>query len=299
MVRGESGAAVPAATRGRDEGVGKNGSGGQMISIKIIRRRGIAIAFLSVPALLAVACSSGGGPGATQQSPRHALLAAATQAQQMRSVTETLTSRVSGTQTVTTTGTILVQLKPALQLSANLELAAAGKTIQLKEIVTSKAIYLHLAALTRRFGKPWVKVDLSALKAAGSSLAQLYSSVQSSNLRYQTEILTVCKNPSVVRQATVGGVPTTEYACSVKAAQALKALRSGIRKLLGPELQAMGSSLIRMHIWIDRQNQIRKLTQVVTFSGETLQTTVTATAINKPVHITPPPASQTAALPGL
>jgi hypothetical protein len=86
---------------------------------------------------------------------------------------------------------------------------------------------------------------------------------------------------------------------SFHAAEGLKALSPSLRKLLGPELQAMGNSLISFHAWIDRQHHVRKVAEVETINGETIRTTVNITAVNMPVSITPPPASQTATLPGL
>ncbi len=45
---------------------------------------------------------------------------------------------------------------------------------------------------------------------------------------------------------------------------------------------------------------MRKVTEFVSAArGETGSTTVNIAALNQPVHITPPPASQTATLPGL
>jgi len=226
--------------------------------------------------------------------------AAATQAQQMTSATEMLTIQVSGIQSETMTGTILVQLKPTLRLGANLHLAAAGKSTQIKEILTGTAVYFSAASLTRQLGKPWVKIDLSALKGtAGASFAQLLHSLQNSNVSYQAEMLTLAKNARVVGTQTVDGVSTTEYSGSIKAAEGLKALPAGFRKALAPELQALGNSTIRFRVWIDGQHHLRKLTEVVTVNGETVNTTVTITALNQPVHITLPPASQTATRPGL
>jgi hypothetical protein len=278
---------------------------GKMISINI-RREGVVIAGLSASALiLAAACSSGGGSTGTPPTPRQALLAAAAQAQQMTSATESLTTHISsGIQSETITGTIAVQLKPTLQLGANLNLAAAGNSTQIKEILTGTALYLHTASLTSQLGKPSVKTDLFALKGtAGASFAQLVHSLQSSNFSYQAEMLTLAKNARVVRTQTVGGVSATEYACSIKAADALKALPASLHKFLASELRlelrALGNSTIRVHVWIDGHNRIRKVTEIATVHGQSVHTTVTITALNQPVHLALPPASQTATRPGL
>jgi hypothetical protein len=94
-------------------------------------------------------------------------------------------------------------------------------------------------------------------------------------------------------------VSTTEYVGSVTAGQALKALPASYRKALSPELAALGNTTIHFHVWIDGQHHVRKIIDVESVSGENISTTVTINAINQPVHITPPPASQTTSIPGL
>jgi len=280
---------------------------GKMISINIFRSDGVLIAGLSAAALiLTAACSSGGGPAgaggsaAPSLTPRHVLLAAATQARQMTSFTEMVTTQIGGVQGEMLTGTIVAKLKPTLQVAANLRLAAAGQSSQVKEIITGTALYLSTATLTRHLGKPWAKIDLSALKGPrGASLALLVRSMQSDNVSYQAEMLTLAKNARVVGMQTVGGVPTTELAGSLKAAEALKMRPASFRKFLAPALRALGNSTIRFHVWIDGQDRIRKMTSIATVGGQTIHITLTVTSLNQPVDITLPPASQTATLPGL
>ncbi len=278
-----------------------------MIRVNIFRRDRVLVAGLSAVALiLAAACSPGGGSAGggghagASLAPRHILLAAATRAQQMTSATMLLTSQVSGIQSLTITGTIWFQRKPTLLIAGNIRLAAAGQSVHVREIITSTASYVSTPSLARQFGKPWVKIDLSALKSpSGATFAPLVRSLQNSNFTDQAELLTLAKNVRVVGTQTVGGVPTTEYACSLNAAQGRKAVPASFRKFLAPGLRALGNTTIRFHVWIDHQNRMRKATEVVTVNGETVRTTLTITALNQPVHITLPPASQTATTPGL
>src|SRR5215472_15635429 len=256
---------------------------------------------LSAAALIALAaCSSGGGGAAsTTLTPRQAMLAAASHAQKVTSATETLTVRDSGAQTGTTTGIIQVQRKPTLQASETLNSTAAGKSTQIKVILTGTAIYLHEAALTGQLGKPWLKLDLSALKGTAlASISQLAHSLQGNDFANQTQMLAAAKNVHVVGTQTIDGVATTEYAGSVRTAQALKSLSASFRKAMAPELQVLGNGTISFHVWIDGQHQTRKITDVETVNGETINTTVNITAINQPVQITLPPASQTVTPPG-
>ena len=266
--------------------------------------RRAAAAGLSAAALMALAaCSSGGGGLASAPSApltaRQALLAAASHAQKVTSATETLTVRDSGAQTATTTGTIQFQRKPTLQASETLNTTAAGKSTQIKVILTGTAIYLHEAALTGQLGKPWLKLDLSALNGTAlASISQLAHSLQGNDFANQTQLLAVAKNAHVVGTQTIDGVATTEYAGSVRAGQALKALPASFRTAMAPELQVLGNGTINFHVWIDGQHHTRKITDAETVNGETITTTVNITAINQPVQITLPPASQTVTPPG-
>jgi len=268
-----------------------------------VPRRAAAAGLSAAALILLAACSSGGGSKASTAStpltPRQALLAAASHAQQVTSASETLTVRVSGAQNTTTTGTIQFQRKPTLQASETLNTAVAGRNTQIKVILTGTAIYLHEAALAGQLGKPWLKLDLSTLNGTPlATISQLVHSLQGNDFANQTQMLAVAKNARVVGTQTIDGVATTEYAGSVRADRALKAMPASFRKVLAPELQVLGNGTIGFHVWIDGQHHTRKIADVETVHGETISTTVNITAINQPVHVTIPPAGQTATPPG-
>ena len=269
-------------------------------------QRACAVGLSAAALVLAAACSSGGtsaggSPADAPLAPRQALLAAATQARQVTSAAETLTVQ-DNTSGSTTTGTVQVRLKPALLASEDLNVTAHGTSTRVKVILTSTAVYLHEASLAGQLGKPWVKMDLSALPAlagtSGASLAQLVRSLQSNSFTSQAQLFTVAKNTRVVGTQTVEGVTTTEYTGSFTAAEGLKALPPGLRQALAPELQALGNSPIHFHEWVDGQHHLRKMTEVETVDGDTVNITIGITAIDQPVHITGPPASQTFTLQG-
>jgi hypothetical protein len=267
-----------------------------------VPRRAAAVGLSAAALTLLAACSSGGGPASTASTPltpRQALLAAASHAQQVTSASETLTVRDSGAQNTTTAGAIQFQRKPTLQASETLNTTAAGKNTQIKVILTGTAIYLHEAALAGQLGKPWLKLNLSALNGTGlASISQLVHGLQGNDFANQTQLLAVAKNVHVVGTQTIDGVATTEYAGSVRAAEALKALPASFRKAMAPELQVLGNGTISFHVWIDGQHHTRKIADVETVNGETVNTTVNITAINQPVQIALPPASQTVTPPG-
>jgi hypothetical protein len=148
--------------------------------------------------------------------------------------------------------------------------------------------------------QPWAKIPLSALKGtAAASFGQLFHSLQSDSFTNQTELLTVAKNSHMIGKQTINGTPTTEYAGSFKASQALKSLPASYRSALSSELQALGNNPINFHVWIDGQNHVRKMIETGSVNGENVTTTVYISAINQPVHVTAPPAGQTAPMPGM
>ena len=273
-----------------------------------VRQRAATVGLSAAALILAAACSSGGqsagsgGSASTPLTPRQALLAAAAQTQQVTSATERLTVRDSGASSSTLTATIKVRLKPTLLLGGNFTTTAAGTSTHIEMILTSTAMYLNEASLASQVGKPWVQIDLSALPAlagtSGAGLAQLFHSLQSDDFTKQAQLFTVARNTRVVGTQAVGGVSTTEYAGSLTAAEALRALPAGFRQAFAPALQALGNSTIYFREWVDGQHHLRKMTEVETLNGNTINTTINITAINQPVSITLPPASQTFLLQG-
>ena len=265
-----------------------------------------AVGLSAMALILVAACSSGGksaggGTASTPLPPRQALLAAAAQTQRITSATERLTVQTSGTSDSTVTGTIQARLKPTLVVSGNLNAAAAGVSTQIKMIITGTTMYFSEAALTSQVGKPWVKIELSTLDAlagtTGSGLTQLFHSLESNNFTSQAQLSAVAKNARAAGRQTVDGVSTTEYTGSFTAAEGLKALPASLRKVLAPELQAMGNGTIHFREWVDSRHHMRKLAEVETVNGNTVNTSINVTAINQPVSITLPPASQTFTLP--
>src|SRR5262249_35367300 len=154
-------------------------------------------------------------------------------------------------------------------------------------------------SLTGHIGKPWIKLDLSALKNTPlAGIGQLLRSVQNNSFFDLAQLFAATRNVHVIGKRTVAGVRTTEYAGSFRARELYKALAPGLRKTLGSALKALGDSTVTFHIWIDDQHRPRKTTETETINGETISTTVNVTAINQPVQITAPPAGQTYVPPG-
>ncbi|HEY2264513.1 MAG TPA: hypothetical protein VGI96_17960, partial [Streptosporangiaceae bacterium] len=140
-------------------------------------------------------------------------------------------------------------------------------------------------------GKTWMKFGLAALKGKSASFAQLIQSMQSNNFTNQAQLFAVAKDAHVVGQATIDGVATTEYAGSFKASDAVKELSPAARNVLGTQLTSLGDSTVSFREWIDGQHHMRQVIENETVKGHAVTTTMNVTAINEPVKIALPAAS--------
>ncbi|MDQ2814298.1 MAG: hypothetical protein M3Z75_21135 [Actinomycetota bacterium] len=284
-----------------------------MTPIPGVFRRPAAIGLSAAALTLLAACSSGGsgsstgtpastgttaaatGSAATGSaatgSAGSALLTAATQAQNINSAATTLHVQVTGSQASSETGTFQYQRTPTL-MSEDMHIAAEGGNTGIKMILTGTDMYFSEPGLPA--GKAWIKFSLAALKGKSASFARLVQSMQSNNFTNQAQLFAVAKNAHEVGTATIDGVATTEYAGSFRASDAINALSPGVRGVLGAQLKTLGDSVISFHEWIDGQHHMRQVIENETVKGQAVTTTLNVTAINQPVQIPLPPASQTA-----
>jgi hypothetical protein len=167
----------------------------------------------------------------------------------------------------------------------------------MSEILTSSALYLRMSPLSSMTGKPWAQVQLSGFKVGGTSLGLMMQQVQGDSPLTQTELL---KHADDVRKAgtsTIDGVPVTEYTGSYSMREALNQVRGPAAAQVRQQLASSGFKTADFQIWLDNQQQVRKL--VVTEHGSKADMTLTmaVTSIDKPVGVQLPPASQVAVIP--
>lgn len=269
----------------------------------------LAAAVLGSVAVAAAGCSSGGSAAASATrpaapTPQQVILDAAHTSQAATSIAGTISATVTkaGAGTTQMSGTTQERLRPSLLAELDItRLAAAGQSISggMTEIITPSAFYMKSSMFpaSATGGKAWVAIILSDLGASGSALQSLLSQAENSNPASQTQLLTASKDVKKVGTGTIGGVPVTEYTGSVALAQALAKLPANLRSQMRTKFTQSGLTTGRFKVWIDGQNQMRKMviTEVGTKVSETI--TVTVSAYNQPVTITVPPASQVYTLP--
>jgi hypothetical protein len=256
---------------------------------------------------LIAGCSTGStgstGPGnnsqptgsAVRETPQKAIRLAAQESRRVNTMAASFSEQVGNPVITTTTATTQLQLKPVLLASESVHVSTNGKHVSVDEIVSAKAVYLKES--TSHSSRPWIKVPFSELGGSlGRSLSTLLQNAQNGNPAQQTEVLTASKNVHVVGTQVVNGVETTHYSGTVSASTALSRLPARVRKGLAPLLKLITGD-IRFDVWIDAQHVTRKLIEHETVVGEPASVTVNVTAVNQPVQITTPPASEVTLLP--
>jgi hypothetical protein len=277
-------------------------------SIPASSRRTVTIGLSAAALALLAACSSGAsssgaatstgttstgtaGTGtAAAGTAQSALLTAATQAQAISSAVTNLHIQITGSQASSQAGILQYQRTPSL-ISQDMHIAAEGGNTEIKMILNDQNMFFSEPGLPT--AKPWLKFDLNALKGKSASFAKLINSMQSNNFTNQAQLFAVAKDAHQVGTATIDGVPTTEYAGSFKASDALNALSPGVRAVLGAQLKSLGNSMITFREWIDGQHHMRQVIKNETVNGHAVITTMNVTAINQPVTIALPAASDT------
>jgi hypothetical protein len=157
--------------------------------------------------------------------------------------------------------------------------------------------------------KKWVSVHLKKVSQAklGASLGQFSSASSNDPSQALSQLSAVSSGVTKEGTATVAGVPTTEYRAKVdlnkvaartqtmEGAEAAQAVRQ--------EIKALGTATVPVQVWIDAHHLVRQIRYQVpipaagtggTAGRGTAESTVTFTGFGAPVHLSPPPAGETA-----
>jgi hypothetical protein len=247
------------------------------------------------------AAASSSGNGSPAVTAADAIQLAAQHAQRVTSFAATMTVQATGLQNISMAGTVQDRTQPSPLIVANFAtVSAQGQTVPggIQEIINSNALYLKMAQLSRQTGKPWIEVPASEIsKASGASFGQLLQQNDTSNPLIKTEMLASSTNVKKVGTATVDGVQTTEYTGSYPISAGLAKLPASVRSKIEPQIQSMGLQTENFTVWLDAQQQVRKIVTSDRGTKEQTASTIMVTSINQPVSATPPAASQTATVP--
>jgi hypothetical protein len=225
---------------------------------------------------------------------------AASRAQKATSFAANVSEQMTGTASVTFSGTLQEQTEPSpLAVADFSSVTAQGQQVQggIQEIINSSGIYLKLATLAKQTGKPWVEIPASAIsKVSGASFGQLLQNENNDPLT-QAQMLSSSTNVKKVGTATIDGVATTEYTGTYPISAGLAKLPAASRSKIASQLQAMGLTTEQFTVWLDGQQQVRKIITSAKGSSEQVASTIVVTSVNQPVKASIPAASQTATVP--
>jgi hypothetical protein len=189
--------------------------------------------------------------------------------------------------------------------------APSGGTLKIMLVRGTEYIQVPAVDRSRIPGhKKWVSVDLNKVSQAslGASFAQFASASDNNPSQALSQLLAVSSGVTRVGTASVAGVPATEYRAKVslnKVAARTQAMEGAkAARAVRQEIKALGTATVPVDMWIDGHHMVRQIRYQVPIppastggsaSGHgTAESTITFTGFGAPVHLSPPPAGQTA-----
>jgi hypothetical protein len=293
-----------------------------VVSLARSRQLRLAVA-AGAAALLAAGCSASsgtaasgtaasgtaarsGGTGTTTATltAAQAVNLAASHAQKATSFSGTFSVQATGLSsssgTMTMNGTMSETIRPALLIEADIPtVSMAGVSVPggISEIMNSSAVYLRMSTFSSLTGKPWIEVPLSSLNLAGVNFSQLIQQAQNNSALTQTQLLAHASDVRTVGTSTLNGVPVTEYTGTYSPSAALAQLHGVSTAELQQQLSAQGFTTADFQLWLDGQQQVRKLIVTEQGSKSSMHIAMTVTSINQPVSVQLPASSQVAVIP--
>jgi hypothetical protein len=249
-----------------------------------------------------VAAAKSGGTTTATLTAAEAVHLAAAQAQKATSFSATMSMRATGTGSsgITMDGTMSGTTRPSLLVDANFPtVSASGLSFPggISEILTSSALYLRMSPLSSLTGKPWAEIQLSGFNVGGVSFGQLIQQAQGDSPLAQTQLLAGASDVHKAASTTIDGVPVTEYTGSYSVQAVLNQLHGASTAQLRQELVSEGFSTADFQIWLDNQQQVRKLIVTEHGSKASVALSMVVTSINQPVSVRLPASAQVAVIP--
>jgi hypothetical protein len=144
-------------------------------------------------------------------------------------------------------------------------------------------IYLNLPVLAKVMpgGKPWIKVDLSAVgKQAGIDLSQ-FTQLGTDPSQMVGWLRTVSGDVTTVGTEQIDGVDTTHYRANVDLSKYPDLVpsdqRAAVRKAIDQLTKTAHISSVPVHVWVDKGGLVRQVRAVLTetIQGQTMNVVTT------------------------
>lgn len=265
-----------------------------------------AVAAACAAVTLAAGCSAGGTaitaahPTPTPLPVHRILTLAAARSRQVNSFVANVSINVSsGSVSTSLSGTMQDRTKPLL-IEARFSLTTAGSSLPggMTEIINGSAIYLKMPVITKKLGKPWLKMTFAEIRrSSGLNLSQLLQESNSGNPFHQTEMMAASKNARKVGTQIINGVRTTEYTGSYSVQSVLKSLPPAERSLGESGVSKLGVRTAHFRIWLDANDQPRQVVVREVGTSATITVRTDVVSINQPVNVRLPRPSQVRKLP--
>ncbi|MCW2913684.1 MAG: hypothetical protein JWN52_1752 [Actinomycetia bacterium] len=244
--------------------------------------------------------SADSGTGGIRLTAAEVLLKTSQKSGQVNSFAADVT--VSGNSQGTTGGTHFtaqVRLRPDVALTGTVDkLSVGGFTLNssIPVVYLNNTLYGKVPQQFASFvsGKQWAKIDLGqAQKRAGVSFDSLIQHAELVDPGQQTKTFTASKDARKVGEETIDGAKTTHYTGAITVKDALDTLDAQTRTKLQKVYTSVGAQKINFDVWVDGQEQARKLTvKLATSAGETTTLSIVYSNFGKAVSASAPPADQ-------
>jgi LppX_LprAFG lipoprotein len=194
-------------------------------------------------------------------------------------------------------GTLDAQEQFGNNIEMSMNMGIAG--MQISEIWLGNDLYMKIPALSAELGgKPWAKIDLSAMGSLGSSIQQLADSAKNTDPTQQLQPLLASGDVKKVGTETVDGVQTTHYSGTVDPATAFSSSQAA--KNLTPDQIAQLKSMLsnsgvsneKIDVWFASDGLPVEETISMNTNAGAEKVDLHLSGWGQPVSITAPPADQ-------
>jgi hypothetical protein len=212
------------------------------------------------------------------------------------SYTMVMKTTVPGQGEVTTNAEGVSSMKPPLRGRISMTMDMAGKPIAMEMVMTPDAMYIKYPPdMAKAFGgKAWVKMAFADLeKVAGLDFKQLVEQSQQNSPTAYLKALVAAGDIKEVGKEEIRGIETTHYSGTITPDALTKAYKGDVQVQMEALLKQMGTSPIKMDVWLAGDGLPRRLHQVMTVAGNDADIVIDLLEYGAKLDVTPPPADET------
>lgn len=230
--------------------------------------------------------------------------------------TRAQTARITATTTMRTQGmSVSFTATGQFDFARSRGMVSMQNPIGITEIFLPPKVYIKIPATAGALshGKSWIAIDTSAdssfagLDGGAEGIGALFGSPDGSNVNpadLLTSLTAVSGNVTKLGDATIRGVPVTEFRVNVDLAKAATRLPGWERASFRDFASGLGTGDIPVDVWVDGQNLVRRMqvslrppADMGAPKGTTVVQVTDFYDFGVPVRVSAPPAAQVASSP--